>query len=170
MVPWRGIWLKLICSYKNRHICQINDFLPFFYQNYNQTSLENVIFFAWRTLFQCYSSSRDQLENTGFNSKQKKQKNPISSSQHLMSFRKKVKNLWWPQFRCTQNPKFTDLCNSGDTIKIFRKWSFISVHALPNFQMSYLHGENCNWKEKVTKKSKRYVICCTTPRSPRVKE
>ena len=34
----------------------------------------------------------------------------------------------------------------------------LSVHALPNFHMSYLHGENCNWKEKVTKKSKRIVI------------
>ena len=44
MVPWRGILLKLISSYKNRDICQVNDFLQFFHKNYDQTSLENVIF------------------------------------------------------------------------------------------------------------------------------
>ena len=31
MVPWRGIPLKFNCSYKNRAICQVNDFLPFFF-------------------------------------------------------------------------------------------------------------------------------------------
>ena len=49
--------------------------------------------------------------------------------------------------------------------KVYRAMQFWRYHEnfqemifQPNFQMSYLHGQNRNWKAKVTKKSKRAVI------------
>ena len=71
-------------------------------------------------LFLCTGPSRGLMTSIW----DQKQKNRVNSSRDLMSFRKKVKNLWWPQFRCMQNLKFAYLYKSEDSMKIFRKWSF----------------------------------------------
>ena len=76
MVPWRGILLKFISSYKNRAICQVNDFLPFFCKNYDQVSLENVTFFLIKdfvsVLFLFTGPTREHLLQ--FKTKNKKSK------------------------------------------------------------------------------------------------
>ena len=114
MFPWRGITLKLISSYKNRDICQVNDFLPFFLSKLWPDLSRKCYIFCMKdfvsVLFLFTGPSREQWL-------QFKTKNIWCHLEISLGV------SWWPQLRCTQNLKFTDLCNSGDTMKIFRKLS-----------------------------------------------
>ena len=155
MVPWRGILLKFICSYKNRAICQVTTFCHFFSKLWPDQSRKCYIFCMKdfvSVLFLFTAPTRGHWLQ--FKTKNKKIKKVVPN---IWCNLEKGENFMMTSVQMHTNLKFTEFCNSGDTMKIFRKWSFSPC--LTEFQNVISSRTKLQFKRKSDKKSER---CCYT--------